>query len=626
MPAIRPLKCTFVEPNVIVFDVETIPRENADGTTELLLKVAVVRRKGDKKYMVCYSNDELTQAILSLTRRRLNIVVAHNAQFDFGFINHKLLAKDYSIQTFNTTPFFVKYGSKKRRRQITFVDTMNYLLIALKTAGDMFGLEKLEIDFDTCSMKELIVYCKRDVDITQLIIDEVFRIHEQFDVSFCVTFPQLAYKVFRKSYLEKALIDAPLLEKPIKTIKRANVLYVSDNKDVRILEREGYYGGRVEVFDFNEYPFMISYDVNSLYPYVMQKFKYPIRCIEHIFTGNEPEIETKAWIQKIQQWHNEDKGIIARVTVTIPESFNVAPVPKRGKDRLLFPVGTFETVLCSPELELVLEYIDEISEISVYLTHDIFSEYIIDFYDMRMNAKEDIKNLLWKLFMNSLYGKFAQRKFFDNRLPIFDNHYEYATVPILDGFGNVIYVKWLGGQAFTKQIVLDNPRSFVAISAFVTAHARVHLFNLLLKYPSSVYCDTDSIFTPNRDIPIPKIKVLGDLKIEKEYQDFKAHGNKLYTFVGGYKAKGVRKKDINGNPTQFDVRDNGIVITTTRISRLTETIKRFGKTNPHIVSGSKFLSLRYTKRQVLDDLTTKPLLLPTCEDETDHTVTLPLVL
>jgi len=604
---IAPLKRGFSKNNnIICFDVETSGGE--EDAIEHDFKLAVISRLGDRdNYITVYTQKALTQTILKMVRKSENVknlVFAHQSQYDCAYLNFEELGKTFDLRSYSTNPFFISYRgktispkTKKKRanqKNLLFLDTLNFLKTSLKELGKMFGIPKMDIDFKKCSIEELENYCKRDVEILKRVVEWIIDFHRQYNIPMSLTFPQFTYRLYRKKYL-------PLIIKQ------------TANEKVMKLERASYYGGRVEVFDFNKWYHANIYDFNSLYPSVMSNNLYPTALLKYY---SIPVSSTFSFIEKfdlISQALKENLGVIAEVGLEIPISkFGI--VPLRFENKLCFPCGTFETTLASPELKTVMENIISIKQFSIYETHDIFSEYIYYCYEERKKAikeNDDIMNWFWKLLMNSLYGKFAQRKFLDIRRKEYDGHFQFATSGLHEK-GELKTLSWLGGLAIEKKIESLNPNSFVAIASFVTSYARAKLYRYLVKYPDVLYCDTDSLFLPNQEIE--SSKELGGLKLEKIYSGFQALGNKWYYWDKEKRFDGKEpskiKRKVKGVPNDAILKsenENEMVYEMEHITKFQESIKRFGSPIPLNSIMIKHLSKKYSKRIKLSDGSTKCL-------------------
>ena len=176
-------------------------------------------------------------------------------------------------------------------------------------------------------------------------------------------------------------------------------IHIHADEEAMKLEREAYHGGRSECFYIGKWNKGMYYvDVNSLYPFVMKYYKYPVQLLSVV----KPKDDGVQLLKEII-----DKGylVIAKVFVEIDKNI----LPKK-KDRLLAPVGKFWTVLSTPEVRLAFAYgkILKVEKIAVYRGRRIFEDYVDYFYSKKMNSTGMYK-AFYKLFLNSLYGKWGQK-------------------------------------------------------------------------------------------------------------------------------------------------------------------------------------------------------------------------
>ena len=253
--------------------------------------------------------------------------------------------------------------------------------------------------------------------------------------------------------------------------------------------RLSYYGGRTEVFK----PFIKNgyhYDVNSLYPYVMKTYDFPVGFPEYM-EGKDAERIYKMW---------ERRGIGAGFLycdIFVPD-MHIPPLPKRDKTgKLLFPVGKLTGVWSFPEVAKALQMGCELVTINscVYFkkTAPLFKEFIHHFEQVKTHSK-GAKRALAKLIQNSLYGKFGmirrRRTFVDisqldklitDETPYMIHEYNY----------NMQGVKFI-------ETVVESRAQYIQpqISSYITAYARLELLDGLLHQQERgevAYCDTDSI-------------------------------------------------------------------------------------------------------------------------------------
>ena len=571
---IHRLKRGYTKANLIYYDIETITVND-----ELKFRLGVVTAEGLS--FVAYDAEIMTDIIISLCdKNKSNYIIAHNAQFDFSLLIHDKF-DCCEMKAFSTQPFLIHYRLKDKHRNVTnfvFLDSMSFFKSSLDELGKVFGEEKQIIDvlrdrFDT----EIAYYCVQDTKVLGKIMEFINEQAIKFDIRFPITFAQMSFNIFKRHYLKKKIVN-PIIE------------------EIMQLERESYFGGRVEAFNFEIHEKSKCFDINSLYPFVMEHNYFPVK-IKKFFTQEVClQHQTKIYDFVMKAIKN-NKLIIAKVIVDIPECY-IGPIPKRIDEKLIFPFGTFETVLCNPELELVKDNIIQVLEVSVYEKKRIFANFITDMYTSRLryDSKHPL-NLFYKLVMNSLYGKFAQRKFVFERKTMFDDILEFGKTDLRheDSFINLDF---FNGKAFHREIKDINPKSFVAISSFVTSYARRYLYEFLIKNQDNlIYCDTDSMFVNNVPVLVMNDK-LGGWKEEYELTEFQVLGNKHY------QSNEIRK--IKGVPHFARVLDN-YTFEFQKITKMRESIVRFGTPQPRLVMMKKIYNDEYTKRIVLPDLTTKAL-------------------
>jgi hypothetical protein len=305
------------------------------------------------------------------------------------------------------------------------------------------------------------------------------------------------------------------------------------------LERKSYRGGRNEVFKFGK-DYAYIYDVNSMYPFVMSNFKYPTKIIGFYPKGN---------IGSIERAIKKDFGIIADVDISTTE--NVIGIKR---DRLIFPVGSFRCQITTPEIKYLLENGHKILKVhnySIYEMDYIFSDFVDFFYNERLKAKEqnnEIKSYMYKILLNSLYGKFGQK--INNWLEIgnYDNENERIEQIYKPDIKEYQIFKYYGGKIYKNDGYIEGYDSFVAIPSFVTSYARIYLYELMkvAKKENVIYCDTDSLFLTidgHNNIKETKFvddKKLGCLKLEKK-GNVNIFGCKDYNFNKIRKTKGISK-------------------------------------------------------------------------------------
>lgn len=301
---------------------------------------------------------------------------------------------------------------------------------------------------------------------------------------------------------------------------------------------EFYYGGRVECFQpgIHEYEF-VSGDINSAYPFAMQ-FQHPWG----VMTDNTREIP------------ETDQEIAACFIELTAKSTGAFPYRDPNKTGLSFPndgkfrrfkITGWEYIAARDTDTLEVSKIHRVIE---FMETIDFSDYVNDLYEKRKEAKasgDKARNILYKLLLNSLYGKFGANP---------DKYKEYMTCPV-----DLVPAaqeseddwEWNGGLLnYGKMAVLERPlndkqkRYFnVATAASITGYVRAMLWRAISASDGVLYCDTDCVMARDlRGVEFDSAR-LGAWDIEFRATFGAFAGKKLYALKN---ATGDTKKASKG--------------------------------------------------------------------------------
>lgn len=234
---------------------------------------------------------------------------------------------------------------------------------------------------------EAIKYCIQDsVSLHEILTKFSVLIFNKFKVDpiKLLTLPALAMKIWKTYYIEDS------------------VYQINDLPEHNI--RQSYSGGAVDVYipknENNEK--LYYYDVNSLYPAVMLKNPMPVgRPIA--FTGDILKSDSNAF------------GFFY-CKITSPLDLKHPILQRRIKTeqgiRTIAGLGSWEGWIFSEEMYNAVDFGYKFEVIKGYEFKKgyIFKEYINEMYNLRLQyPKGEAMNLIAKLLMNSLYGKFGMR-------------------------------------------------------------------------------------------------------------------------------------------------------------------------------------------------------------------------
>src|SRR6185369_8180937 len=276
------------------------------------------------------------------------------------------------------------------------------------------------------------------------------------------------------------------------------------------------------------------YDVVSMYPSVMRSI--PVPCSPMVYTDHL----VKDYDTYRPGWYLCD---FQQIQGRVPFLFSL-----EGE----LPSWSGQGILSHYELQFLERYgTFKVHDGLVYEDYCFpFDAYFADLLSLRLSAKAEGKAArahALKILANSLYGKFGQkpyreiisitsdRDWYDSYLEacLRDNNDSGITEYIVEK-DYILYGVQSDSTAFSNRFV----------GAMVTSLARLKL-GLLLNTYSSIYCDTDSIFTQS---------VMDDLFIGSNAGDFEISqmspssmiclGKKSYQYGEDKKFKGVPARNI----------------------------------------------------------------------------------
>ena len=370
-----------------------------------------------------------------------------------------------------------KAYSKIHEKQIQFNDSSALLPFSLKSLADNFDVEtkKGEIDHKKTKKvtKKILAYMKDD----HLALYQVLEKFTSWELiakhGWKSTLASQSLHIFKKEFSKKTLLP----------LGRIHDEFC----------RKAYFGGRTEIFKmvYNDRRKKLNvYDINSLYPFCMNKLDTPTTF----------KFITKTFLPK-------DLGIYHCI-VKSPDKMHIPILGTKINGKFIFPLGEFEGHWCSNELNYAIKHgykITTVFEGRIFNNGGkIFKPFVQYFYKKRIATNKPAEKIVLKLILNSLYGRMGmdlekEQLHLEKRI-VGEKLHSLVTTP--------------SGKTYRFTTTEDEIDSFshVAIGAFITAQARIELYECFKKVNYNVYnCDTDSVFTPE------KMKTgngLGELKLE----------------------------------------------------------------------------------------------------------------
>jgi len=517
----------------VFFDTETDQHDISNNSIEHTLKFGIAlyweRAHGERNEVLTYLEFNTGQAFWDFISNHCQahsriVVIAHNLPFDMGVV------KGWgSLQTmaFKPTKLIIDFKCNiwRFRRDTTtllFLDNMNYFDSSLESLGDSLGLKKLPMPDALAPHSQWVEYCKRDVDILLQTWRTWHAFLDQNNLgSFGLTMASQSFNAYRHRFMQTPIC-------------------VHTSYKAVAIERSTYRGGRNECFSIGQQPKQPYYllDINSMYPYVMREYEYPVNLTH---TGRRLNLDKLPGILA-------DSCISAQCFVST--KLPIYGIKRDGK--LEFPIGSFWAGLTTQEVQRAHSRGDlqSIRNYALYDKASIFVDHVDFFYNSRLDFEAKGMSAfayLCKHMLNSLYGKFGQRS----------QEWEFVRYdPDMD-YGAWQEYNHQEQQAYTYRCInhrvevcvgfVEGYNSLVAISSEVTANARLILWDCITKAGRAhvYYCDTDSLIVDQDGYDRLRSLIdrtrLGALKLESRSSRLLINNLKDYQFGDKIKIKGISK-------------------------------------------------------------------------------------
>lgn len=590
---IKANKRSSIPKRVIFFDTETTSRELIPGQHEQTyrLGVGVYQRIRDlnqpyqTEWIETKDSLKLCAWILSHTVQKERLyVISSNIWFDLrvsGLL--KLMWQEkWSNTRLYSNGMTLILAFTKDKKTILFLNLQNFFRTNVNELGKALNLPKLSVNFNTTSDDELFIYCRRDTEIIQRSLNLLFEfLHTKNLGYFAVTFPSVAFNTYRHRFMKSKLL-------------------VHQKKEVIKLERDSYFGGRVECFKIGKFKglHLAKIDINSMYPYLMMSKPYPV--ILNGITNNVSLASLRIYL--------EGSAACAKVELSTDEPVYVL----KQKNKAIFPIGSFITTLSTPCLKYALahNHIKKVITLALYKQDFIFKEYVDFFYRLRTKYKAQGNKpfeQLCKNLLNSLYGKFGQKA----DLILDESACDYNIISREDYYNidtntNCTKTQFFGRSTTVEKGSQEGINSIVSIASHVCEFGRLFLWETIKKIgiDNVYYCDTDCIIFDMAMVDIRQLQLdptkLGAFKLEKEDSHITIRGLKDYSFGGKTVIKGISTKAVQLEPNVYKQ---------THFPGIWSDI-RSGLNKPYVIHDlTKTLTRKYTKGTVTNTGNVHPFVL-----------------
>jgi len=444
-----------------------------------------------------------------------NFIAHGGGRFDYISMLYELLPETQKSEVIMSNSLIICCSISDFKHRITFQDSILVLQRSLKDLCKSFNVDVPKQDINIERIEEIFHENREefdfylDCDCTSLYeicikFMRIMQIHR-----FPFTIASFAMNQFLSKYQDESLDNNHINTQVAEQKEHLNHEFY----------QKCYGGGRVEVFRKGIHDHIYCYDVNSLYPSMMKFYDFPLppRIVTGYYSEDEMGIFPVSFIQ-----HDR----------SIPPFF--WSKSGNGMEFIYEGAGVYTSV-----------EIEEAKKYGIYMTigsgirflkrGKIFAKFVDHYYNLRLKNMENALNLICKLTLNSLYGKFAEKG-------------EGETLrQLTDEERNELIKKGIGINLYSEKFNLyqvDNVRQIKHahkyLSAFVTAYSRCYMFKFLAEYADHiVYMDTDSIHMPIKMKEDYLGNELGQFKLEYEGKAT-YNGRKQYMIDKKVRFKGIR--------------------------------------------------------------------------------------
>lgn len=500
---------------------------------------------------------------------RGNWIFSHfGGKYDHSFFLDELNRRKITYSLIQTGPKVLCIKVKLGKNNINFVDSSGILNSSLAKLCDSFNTKTKKltgsIDFEGGER-----VCKNN------------PIHQKYLEHDC----RSLFEVISKYYMDEKInesgmkISAASQSMDIfrRMMKGSIKVTTQEQQD---FVREGYYGGRTEVFKIEGHG-LNSYDANSLYPYSL------LKPMPTEFIRNTTDYSRFGFFD---------------VTVKSPDMY-IPILPFRYQKKLLFPNGTFRGVFFSEEIKLAEIHGYKILECHRGMEFEkhttLFHDFINYFYAQRKKFPSgSAGNYIAKERLNTLYGKFGESEMRES-LKVFTgdekNYSIFHSMELHEKTGLIVVTKKKRSAYMLAHI-----------AAACTSWGRIHMNSFYQPYAEKLYyTDTDCV---KGKLELNCGTELGDMKLEKNNYYGYYRAPKMYYEEN----EGKTEKHVKGFPKDFV---NDLTLDHFKGTDLFYSKKKFATLRTSLIRNGEFLSMvdnkkatktGYTKRRIMPHGETEP--------------------
>lgn len=431
------------------------------------------------------------------------LIYFHNLKFDGTFIVSWLLSNGFgyeeSLLSHSKKGFSTLIGDLGEwyqikvnfapNKQVIFYDSLKLIPLSVRQIAKSFGLP---------IQKEIIDYSVYEINETTL-----SYVHND------VKIVAMALKYFRDKGYNRMTIGSNAYHSFKDGKENFNSLFPRLDKEWIQEWRSAYRGGRSQVNPAYANKILHNvrrYDLNSMYPSIMAykplPYGRPIEC-------------SKPGCYKFELYNVSIHFVLKKGH--LPTLLKTSGLyNKAGETYYTDSEGIINLYISNIDMSLLIKHYDiyylKYNKILGFNTSSfMFRDWVLQMYENKSKHTGGLR-LVYKLLLNSLYGKFGSRPEGKNKIPFFD---EEGVVQFM----------------YSEDHDMGNYYLPVAIAITSWAHKIIDDAIMVVGYENFVYCDTDSVhtFSTMPDNMVDNLE-LGKFKLEGIEDTCKYIRQKTYIF------------------------------------------------------------------------------------------------
>lgn len=463
-------------------------------------------------------------------RRTRTVLVAHNLAYDLRIADAfvQLPALGWVFKAGRVDDGQAWFVWTNEGRTIAMVDTLSWVPIALERLGELVGVSKLPLPTQDDDHATWLARCRRDVEILADVWRRLMDWLVQDDLgNWRLSGAGQSWAAFRHRFMYHPLL-------------------VHECDDAREAERHAAHTGRCEAWQHGELkagPYT-EYDFTTAYARIGAECEVPTRLAGELTHPTFDSVMRAA----------RTRAVLCDVDVAT----DTPALPCRTDDGIVWPAGTFRTVVWSNELAIALEAGARVSvrRAWVYRTAPAlrsFCQWVLDGIDGTRPDVDPVVRVALKHWSRALIGRTAaqwSRWQLFGRSPVADVALGPAYHRDTDDHFELLQ---LGTQLIRRTGAPENPDAMVAVMSWVMAEARVRLWRAMhvAGIENLAYMDTDSLIVTEAGAQRLDAAQIDGLRVKGRWADLRILGPRQIVPGGHLRAAGIPKGAVQVGATTW---------------------------------------------------------------------------